>query len=159
MTIEEIVVKSLEKNEKTLAIAESCTGGMVTAQLVNVSGSSNVLDRGIVTYSNRAKEELLGVKHETLEKYGAVSHETAKEMAQGVRNNAKTDIGLSTTGIAGPNGGTAEKPVGLVYIGISDEKSTESYEYKFVGDRNNIREQAAKAALEILRTKACSKVI
>ena len=152
-SMEEIVVKLLKSKNLTVSFAESCTGGMIAARIVNVSGASEVFDRGVVTYSNESKVELLDVKVDTLERYGAVSHETAKEMAEGIRRNSKTDIGISVTGIAGPNGGTAEKPVGLVYIGVADGKGVESFEYRFNGNRERVRLMATMSALDLSRRK------
>ena len=132
------------------AAAESCTGGMVAARMVNVSGVSDVFMQGMVTYSNEAKMHRLGVKAETLEKYGAVSEETAKEMAEGIARTSGADIGLATTGVAGPESSEG-KPVGLVYIAIAYKGKTEVYTCHFVGKRNKIRERAAYTALNWLR--------
>ncbi len=107
----------LRNNGLTLAIAESCTGGLIAHVVTNVPGSSDYFDRGIISYSNAAKREILDVRENSLMEYGAVSEEVALEMARGIKENSGTDIGLSTTGIAGPGGGTEEKPVGLVYVG------------------------------------------
>ncbi len=116
----EDVVQLLVKENKKLATAESCTGGLISAAVTNVSGASAVFDAGICTYANSAKEKYLGVPCDILEKYGAVSEQTARFMAKGVRLSASADIGVSVTGIAGPTGGTPDKPVGTVYIGVSD---------------------------------------
>ena len=116
-SLEESVVELLAQKKMTVTTAESCTGGLIAGTLVNVAGASDVLNEGYVTYSNDAKERLVGVKHETLEEYGAVSEQTAREMAEGAAKAAGADAALSATGIAGPGGGTEEKPVGLVYIG------------------------------------------
>lgn len=140
----------LEKN-KTLAAAESCTGGMIVSSLIEYAGISKVLLEGCVTYSNDAKMRRLGVKAETLEKYGAVSPETAAEMAEGAARTNGADIGLATTGVAGPDGGTPEKPVGLVYIALHYDGKTKVKEFRFAGKRNKIRERAAYAALDWLR--------
>ena len=121
--------KLIEKNI-TIAAAESCTAGLLTATLAEIPGISAVLKESVVTYSNEAKEKYLNVKHETLEKYGAVSAETAKEMAEGIRASAKSDIGISITGLAGPDGGTDKKPIGLVYIGFSTKEETKTFELK-----------------------------
>jgi nicotinamide-nucleotide amidase len=115
--LEEVVGRILTKRKLTLAIAESCTGGLIADRITNVSGSSAYFDRGVVAYSNRSKVELLGVPNELIEKHGAVSKEVAEAMADGIRRKAKADIGISTTGIAGPTGGSDEKPLGLVWIG------------------------------------------
>src|SRR5690606_33632394 len=118
-TLEETIAKLIKSKGYTIATAESCTGGMIASRLINYPGISEVFMEGMVTYSNSAKENRLGVKSETLKKYGAVSEEVAIEMAIGIANTAKTNIGISVTGIAGPDGGSEEKPVGLIYIGIS----------------------------------------
>lgn len=140
----------LEKN-KTLAVAESCTGGMIVSSLIEYAGISKALLEGCVTYSNDAKMRRLGVKAETLEKYGAVSPETAAEMAEGVARTSGAAIGLATTGVAGPDGGTPEKPVGLVYIALHCDGKTKVKELRFAGKRNKIRQRAAYAALDWLR--------
>ncbi len=142
--------KLIEKN-LSISFAESCTAGLLTSTLAEVPGVSSVLSESVVTYSNDAKERYLGVKHETLEKFGAVSKETASEMAEGIRARSKSDIGVSVTGIAGPDGGTKEKPVGLVYIGIATESETKVYELRLIGrDRNKIRHAAVMNALSIV---------
>lgn len=115
----EALVRALTARHMTVAAAESCTGGLVTAAITSVSGASAVLEYSAVTYANRIKEQVLGVKAETLAACGAVSRQTACEMAEGIRRAAKSDMGLAVTGIAGPTGGTAEKPVGTVYIAVS----------------------------------------
>ncbi len=148
--IEDRIGEFLVKNKLTIATAESCTGGMVAARLVNYPGISEVFMEGAVTYCNAAKMNRLGVKGETLENNGAVSHETAGEMALGIAKTSGTDIGLSTTGIAGPGGGTPEKPVGLVYIGLNIRGSVITRELRLSGDRQSIREKAALEALELL---------
>jgi nicotinamide-nucleotide amidase len=150
-TLEEVVGKLLSERKKTIAVAESCTGGLIGAKFTNVSGSSEYFERGVVTYSNQAKTELLKVPPEIIEKYGAVSEEVAILMAEGVRKLAKTNYGLSVTGIAGPTGGTPEKPVGLVYIGFAHENDSFAQRFQFGGDRMTNRERAAQAALNIVR--------
>ena len=146
----EEVSKHLKKQGLTVATAESCTGGLIAHELTNISGSSEYYDRGIVSYSNRAKRELLGVDEEILKKYGAVSEQTAKAMALGIRNRSKVDIAIATTGIAGPTGGTKEKPVGLVYIGIATPRETEVKKFIFSGNRAENKESTCNAALEML---------
>ena len=143
--IENKIFEYLTMNEKNLTIstAESCTGGMIASKLVDVSGISKSFMEGLVTYSNASKTKRLKVKKETLEKYGAVSEETAREMRAGLT----TDIGISTTGIAGPDGGTKEKPVGLVYIGIKVENEIQVFRKELKGDRNKIRQRASMYAL------------
>ncbi len=150
-TIEDEVAKLLVENNLTISVAESCTGGMVSSSLINYPGISSVFMEGCVTYSNEAKIKTLGVKEETLESVGAVSEQCAKEMAQGVAARYNTNIGLSTTGIAGPEGGSVEKPVGLVYIGITINRKTIVKKYIFNGDRQQIRYRACKTLLNDLR--------
>ncbi len=147
MTIQEILVKILSEKNLTLAIAESCTGGMVSSSIVDVSGSSQVLIEGMVTYSNQAKIQRLGVKEDTLNRFGAVSEETAKEMATGAALSSRADIGLAITGIAGPTGGTKEKPVGLVYTAIYYKGQTFVQKNNFSGDRYKIRLRTSMSIL------------
>lgn len=118
------VVNALKSAKKTLAVAESCTGGLISKRITDVAGASEIYLGGVVAYANEVKTALLGVDPETLKKFGAVSEQTAAEMARGVRLRLGSDIGISTTGIAGPGGGTPEKPVGLVYIGVSTKEKT-----------------------------------
>ena len=153
MNLEEKIVQKLLEKGYTITTAESCTGGLLAGRILNVSGASSVYNEGHITYSNEAKERLLGVSHETLQAYGAVSEQTAGEMARGAARAANADIGLSTTGIAGPTGGTPEKPVGLVYVGcaIGDEVAVE--ECRFQGTREENRNAAVEAALQLLWRK------
>lgn len=150
-TLEETVAKLLVEKNLTIAVSESCTGGMVSSTLIDYPGISQVFMEGCVTYSNEAKMSRLGVKKETLDNFGAVSTETAIEMAKGVAMNLKTNVGLSTTGIAGPGGGTAEKPVGLVYIGLYINGKTKVKKLNLAGSREKIRVKATKEALNFLR--------
>lgn len=150
MKIEQQVVERLQNRAETVAVAESCTGGMISAQLVTVPGVSTCFCEGYVTYSNAAKEKNLGVRHDTLERYGAVSEQTAAEMAGGVRQRAQADYGLATTGIAGPDGGSAEKPVGLVYLSCAGPKGIKTLRKVFSGDRDDVRTQATQTALQLL---------
>jgi len=150
-TIEQAVAQLLERHRLTVAVAESCTGGLIGHYLTEVPGISRFLLDDLVTYSNEAKVELLGVARETIEAVGAVSEEVAGQMAAGVRQRAAADIGLSTTGIAGPTGGSPQKPVGLVFVGLATEDWTRVERLKFVGSRTIVKERAAKAALDILR--------
>ena len=152
-TLEMALTKLLIKKKYTMTTAESCTGGMIAARMVNAPGVSAVLKSGFITYANEAKEELLGVPHDTLEKFGAVSRETAEEMAEGAVKAAHTDVAVAVTGIAGPDGGTKEKPVGLVYIGVNVRGNVEVREYHFSGSRQKIRESVTAAALTFLREK------
>lgn len=133
--LEERLVHLLQEKNMTVSTAESCTGGLIAGAIINAAGASDVLNEGYITYSNEAKERLVGVRHETLEKYGAVSEETAREMALGAAKAAGSDMGLSSTGIAGPGGGTKEKPVGLVYIGCSVDGEVQVRELHFHGNR------------------------
>ena len=144
------VVKLLMEKNMTLSSAESCTGGLFSQEVTNISGASQIFDRGIVTYSNNAKMEELGVKAETLAAFGAVSKETAYEMAEGVREVSGTDIGVSVTGIAGPTGATKDKPVGLVYIGISTKDSTNVRELRLEGDRTQNRQNSMRNMFDII---------
>ncbi|MBE6008495.1 MAG: nicotinamide-nucleotide amidohydrolase family protein [Lachnospiraceae bacterium] len=148
--VNEIAEKLIDKRLK-IAVSESCTGGLLAASLIDYPGISEVFEEGCVTYSNEAKMRRLSVKAETLEKYGAVSFETACEMAEGIAKSAGTDIGISTTGIAGPGGGSYEKPVGLVYIGMYINGKAEAKKYIFEGDRLSVRTQAVEKALLWLR--------
>lgn len=133
------------------ATAESCTGGMIAAALTDIAGSSRVVDRGFVTYSNEAKMEMLGVRKATLDAYGAVSEQTALEMAAGALKNARAGIALAVTGIAGPDGGTAEKPVGLVWFGIATAGKPPRAEQRIFGNkgRDHIRKETVRTALEL----------
>ncbi len=130
-----------------LVTAESCTGGWVAQAITSIPGSSTWFDRGFVTYSNQAKEEMLGVKASTLERHGAVSEETVKEMAKGALLNSHGDVSIAITGIAGPTGGSPAKPVGTVWLGWSNKQGTRAMKQLFSGDRQSIREQAVIAAL------------
>ncbi|CEP90018.1 competence damage-inducible protein A [[Clostridium] sordellii] len=150
-TLEETVAKLLVEKNLTIGVSESCTGGMVSSTLIDYPGISQVFMEGCVTYSNEAKMSRLGVKKETLDNFGAVSTETAIEMAKGVAMNLKTNVGLSTTGIAGPGGGTTEKPVGLVYIGLYINGKTKVKKLNLAGSREKIRVKATKEALNFLR--------
>jgi len=134
----------------TLSLAESCTGGLIAHRITNISGSSNYFLGGVVAYSNEAKEKILGVPHETLIRYGAVSEETARVMAEGARHLLASDLALAVTGIAGPTGGTPEKPVGLVYIALAAEEEVRCGRHTWNGDRLQNKAQSAEAALEML---------
>ncbi|NMA99925.1 MAG: competence/damage-inducible protein A [Firmicutes bacterium] len=148
--LEEVVAKALLAKGLTLSLAESCTGGLISHRLTNIPGSSGFLERGYVVYSNQAKEEDLGVKKATLEQFGAVSAETAKEMSEGVRQRAGTDFGLAVTGIAGPGGGTSAKPVGLVYISLARAGHTIVQQHLWKGSREVVKNRTAIAALQLL---------
>lgn len=140
----------LKKRNLTVATAESCTGGLLASSLTDVPGSSEYFDRGIISYSNQSKMELLGISEEILKEHGSVSEQTAKAMAVNIKERSNVDIGLSTTGIAGPTGGTKEKPVGLVYIGIATSKKTDVKRFIFSGDRLQNKESTCNATLQLL---------
>lgn len=150
-TLDEVAAKLLLGKGKTIAIAESCTGGLLSARLTDIPGISAVFDRALITYSNRAKVEELGVKQETLDKYGAVSEQTAAEMAVGVRRAASTDIGVSITGIAGPGGGTETKPVGLVFAALAHKDGVEVRKLDLWGSRDRIRNVTCLHVFDMLR--------
>jgi len=155
--LEEVAAELLLQNNVTIATAESCTGGLISSRLTDIPGISKVFNRGIVSYSNEAKIENLGVKRQTLEKYGAVSRETAREMAEGIRRVAGTDLGLAVTGIAGPGGGTAEKPVGLVYVALADKFGVSVKELRLTGDRGKIRRITCLHAFDMIRRKVLER--
>ena len=148
--IEKTVADILIKKGLTLTTAESCTGGLISARIVNISGVSAVFKGGFVTYANEAKIRLLGVKEETLAQFGAVSAQTAQEMVTGAAQAMDADVAVAVTGIAGPDGGTKEIPVGLVYIGYYVCGEVHVKEYRFSGDRTEIRENTAETALKQL---------
>lgn len=150
MTLEAQIIKKLQEKRYTITTAESCTGGLLAGRLLNVSGASEVYMEGHITYANEAKEKILGVKHETLETYGAVSRETAEEMAVGAAKEANADVALSTTGIAGPGGGTAEKPVGLIYIGCFIKGKVQIRELRLHGTREENRQDTVTETLKLL---------
>ena len=147
--ISEVINKLLE-TKTTIASAESCTGGLVAKTITDFSGVSDIFGEGYVTYSNDAKMKNLGVNPETLKNYGAVSRETCEEMAKGVRLRADASLGVSTTGIAGPGGGTKEKPVGLVYIGVSTEEKTVVEELRLTGTREEVRQKTVESLFELI---------
>lgn len=148
-SLEEQVVRLLKKQDLTITAAESCTGGMIAGTLVNVAGASDVFGESYVTYSNEAKHRLVGVNEETLKQFGAVSEETAYEMAAGAARAAGADVGLSSTGIAGPGGGTPEKPVGLVYIGCFVCGKVQVRRLNLHGSRKQIRRNTVEAVLKL----------
>lgn len=151
VTLEKAVVELLTANELTVSCAESCTGGALSARLINVPGVSDNYKMGYVTYSNKAKRKILGVKKSTLEKYGAVSKQTATEMAKGLASVSKADVTVAITGIAGPDGGTKEKPVGLVYIACNVKGNITVQEYHFNGNRDKVRASSVSSALILMR--------
>ncbi len=149
--IEQQVVELLLQKNYIITCAESCTGGLLCGKLVNVSGASDVLKSSVITYAEEAKVRFLEVKKETLAEFGVVSEETAREMAEGALRLAEADVALSVTGIAGPGGGSKEKPVGLVYIGCNVKNCITVNKYVFSGDRLQVREQSVNAALELAK--------
>lgn len=145
------VAEQLQSQHKTLSTAESCTGGAIAYTLTEISGSSQWFERGFVTYSNASKMELLAVSPKTIEQYGAVSSETALEMVTGALNHSKADIAIAVTGIAGPTGGSLEKPVGTVFIALVERNQTPVVQkYLFSGDRHEVRTQTVRTALKWL---------
>jgi nicotinamide-nucleotide amidase len=151
--LEEVVGRLLTENKLTIAVAESCTGGLITHRITNVSGSSCYFERGIIAYSDDSKIRELDIPSELIRQYGSVSKKVAEAMASGIRLKSNTDIGLSTTGIAGPTGGSIEKPIGLVWIGYSDKIETFALQFNFGGKRTIIKERASQAALELVRRR------
>ncbi|MDP6529407.1 MAG: CinA family protein [Gemmatimonadota bacterium] len=156
--LERVLVRELERAEETLATAESCTGGGIGARITEVPGASAVYAGGVVAYSNRIKVARLGVADETLEQYGAVSSQVAREMAEGCRRAFEVDLSLAVTGIAGPGGGLPGKPVGTVWIAISDAAGTTAREFRFSGDRGAVRERSVNKALEIAYRRLRSRL-
>lgn len=160
--IENILVQTLTEKNMKIASAESCTGGMISQRITNVSGASRIFDLGICSYANEIKNKVLGVKEKTLNTVGAVSEETALQMCQGVMKLANSDIGVSTTGIAGPTGGTKEKPVGLVFIGIATKEKTTIYRAELCRNtphsRNEIRTMTTNLCMLLAIKSAKSPV-
>lgn len=151
-TMEEVVGRLLDGQKLMVAVAESCTGGLIGHRLTQVPGSSAYVDRGVICYSNRSKSEMLGVSAELIAKHGAVSPEVAAAMARGIRERAGVSVGLSVTGIAGPGGATGTKPVGLVYVGLDGGAGgAVTKEFRFHGDRSVIKQRSSQAALDLLR--------
>jgi nicotinamide-nucleotide amidase len=152
-TLEQVIGRLLLERALTLGVAESCTGGLVGHRLTNVPGSSAYFERGVVVYSNRAKQELLGVPDATLRTHGAVSAPTAEAMARGIRAASGSGCALAVTGIAGPDGGTPSKPVGTVFIGVAVGDDVRAHRFVFPGDRAAIKWQSAQTALDLLRRR------
>ena len=150
-SLEDVVARTLQRQHATIAVAESCTGGMLAERLTNVPGSSSYFRGGVVCYSNDLKTAWADVPAEIIETRGAVSPEVAISLAEGIRQRSGAALGLGVTGIAGPGGGTAEKPVGTVHIALADEKGSREHGFRFPGDRDRIRHQATQAALDIVR--------
>lgn len=157
IALESVVYELLKKHNLTLTTAESCTGGLVSSAMTNVPGISLYYKEGFITYSNEAKVKYLGVSQKTLDKFGAVSEQTAIEMAEGAIKNTGADIAVSVTGIAGPDGGTDEKKVGLVYIAVADSNGAKAEKFQFTGDRQKIRRLAAKNAVNMIRKNLIKK--
>jgi nicotinamide-nucleotide amidase len=149
--MEEVVGETLKKKGLTISVAESCTGGLIGNLLTHVAGSSSYLMGGVVVYSNQAKVDLLKVSPATIEAHGAVSDRTVREMAEGVAKSLKTDMGVAVTGIAGPDGGSRQKPVGTVHIGLSAGEKTFSRKYRFWGTRKQVKLNTAMMALDWVR--------
>tara|TARA_B100000900_G_C20558174_1_gene707701 strand:+ start:104 stop:1321 length:1218 start_codon:yes stop_codon:yes gene_type:complete len=150
-SIESVVVEKCIKNRKKIAVAESCTGGLIGDRITNISGSSEIFTGGVIGYSNESKVKILGLDYDDLEQFGAVSKYTARKMAENVKTMFNSSFGLSVTGIAGPTGGTKEKPIGLVYIGLASEENTIVEKYNFGKDRTINKIKTSQAALQILR--------
>src|SRR4030042_7127280 len=150
MKLEKVIGEYLRERGSTLSIAETCTGGLINDRITDVPGSSDYYEGGMVTYSNKSKTELLGVPEAYIKRFGAVSPQVARKMAQGVRKAFGTTFGLSTTGVAGPTGGTKEKPVGLVYIGLVDGKKAFVRKENLKGSRREIKRKAAERSLRFL---------
>ena len=150
-SLEEVAGELLTRHKKTLAIAESCTGGLLGNRITNISGSSEYFERGIISYSNESKIELLNVPAFLINTYGAVSKEVALAMAEGIKINAHVDIGLAITGIAGPSGSTPEKPVGTVHLALAAEEDTLHQHHIFLGNRAQIKYASTQFALNMLR--------
>jgi nicotinamide-nucleotide amidase len=146
----ERIIQKFTSEKITLAIAESCTGGYISHMITNISGASKVFERGIICYSNQSKMQLLNVDSELIEKYGAVSESVANQLAFNIRVLSNTDIGIGITGIAGPTGGTKEKPVGLVYIGVSTSEKTEVHKFEFKADRITFKNLVLGKTIEFL---------
>ena len=155
--LEQEVAQLLLSSKTTIAVAESCTGGLICHRLTNISGSSDYLDRGLVTYSNQAKMDMLGVPAQVIQDHGAVSEPCVRAMAAGVKRLAGTDLGLAVSGIAGPTGGTAEKPVGTVHVGLAWGAEVHTWQYRFSGSRTEVKEKASDAALMRVRDICLSK--
>ena len=150
-SIEEVVARVLTENRATIAVAESCTGGMLAERLTNVPGSSSYFLGGVVCYSNEMKTSMVGVPKELIDAKGAVSPEVALALADGIRKRGGSTLGVGITGIAGPTGGTPEKPVGLVYIALADQQGPREKVFRFPGDRERIRQYATQTALDMVR--------
>lgn len=153
--VAEAILRICKEKDLKVVTAESCTGGLIAAALTEIAGSSSAFNRGFITYSNEAKVEMLGVRPETLEQHGAVSQQTAHEMAEGAIARSHADIAVSVTGIAGPDGGSEEKPVGLVWFGLAQKgAATKTERHIFEGDRGEVRKSAVSTALKLVAEAA-----
>ncbi|MBP1748773.1 MAG: competence/damage-inducible protein [Deltaproteobacteria bacterium] len=150
MRLEKKIGRELSRHSLRLCTAESCTGGLVAGRITNASGASGYFEGGFITYSNTAKNRLIGVPEELIGRYGAVSDETARRMAEGAREKLDTDMSVAVTGIAGPTGGTPDKPVGTVYIAVARKGRTSVRKFEFTGTRHGIRKQTADEALKFV---------
>ena len=159
MKLEKLIGDLLREKRWTLSIAESCTGGLICDRITNISGSSDYFEGGMVTYSNESKAEYLGIPLNDIKKYGAVSPQVARRMAEGVRKVFHTTFGLSSTGVAGPTGGTKRSPVGRVFIGFADEKRMWVRKLDLKGSRREIKEKAAQKSLEFLYERLAEKSV
>ena len=157
MTDTERLISVLKEKNLTVSTAESCTGGLISGEITSVPGASDVFGYGFVTYANDAKTRILGVKKGTLKKFGAVSPQTALEMAVGARLVSRSDYAVSATGVAGPGGGSDEKPVGLVYIAVASKNTAVVRENNFSGDRGEIRRAAVEEAIKLLLSEVTGK--
>jgi nicotinamide-nucleotide amidase len=151
--LEEVLVKQLTHRNETLAVAESCTGGLLANRITNVPGASKIFLAGYITYSNEAKIDILDVDAKMIDKHGAVSDEVARAMAEGACARARSTYALSTTGVAGPSGGSKEKPAGTVYVGFASRERTVAKKFFFPNDRETFKQQTAQAAFDLLRRK------
>jgi len=158
LSLEEVIGKILTERNLRIAVAESCTGGLICNRITNIPGSSNYFERGIVSYSNESKIQILGVNPETIKTYGAVSEQTAIEMARGVRKISNADIGISTTGIMGPTGATETKPIGLVFIGYADNEREFAKQFNFADNRIRNKERTSQAALALIWQALTGKI-
>jgi nicotinamide-nucleotide amidase len=149
--LEEVVGALLKQRRLKLAVAESCTGGLIGGRITSIAGSSEYFERGVVVYSDLSKTDMLGVPPDLIEKHGAVSGQVAEAMAKGMREAARTDFGLAVTGIAGPGGGTQQKPVGLVYTALASAQGVKIDEHQFLGTREQVRIRASQMALDMVR--------
>lgn len=156
--LEDVVARLMHNSGKTLSLAESCTGGLVAHRITEIAGASQFFERGVIVYSNSSKSELLGVPPDLIARHGAVSEPVARAMAEGVQRQGKTHFGIGVTGIAGPDGGTAEKPVGTVFVALAEQnRETQVERYNFPGERSRVKFMSSQAALNLLRLRLLEK--